>query len=351
LYRRTSSLATQKNIIMWCAQGWMRRIRWRGVVGVAAGRGEQAAGGGEASRSWFSSCRAGLQVGDAAAGEELVAAGGGGPIIMTPGGGPFMNSCDMGSDDDDGKMLAAEGWSANGISGGRDGFHVDDGDDGEGGDVDEADDDEADESDSLFFLLWWWLLLDLERLAGGGVKTTDEAIGDKERCAGAGRMGVTVNGTPSLEGRGRFPAPTITCCCGFVADDVDGAAVGITIGPPPAPPPPKRGSGSGTKGWASGLGIGESGDVAVDDDHNDDEDDDDGGDDDDDDDEVGYGGRENGWKGERGGPSKPGRGDDSGDVTGDDSTDDDDSDGGGRRLMRPPMWGVVRDRTWLGGVA
>ena len=107
----------------------MRRIRWRGVVGAAAGRGEQAAGGGEASRSWFSSCRAGLQVGDAAAG----AAAGGGPIMMTPGGGPFMNSCDIGSDDDDddddGKMLAAEGWSANGISGGRDGFHVD-GDDG-----------------------------------------------------------------------------------------------------------------------------------------------------------------------------------------------------------------------------
>jgi hypothetical protein len=128
------------------------------------------------------------------------------------------------------------------------------------------------------------------------------------------------------------------------------------MGPPPAP---KRdsGSGSGAKGWVSGLGIGESGDVVVDADHNDDDDEDDGGgdeeddDDDEDDDEVGYGGRENGWKGERGGPSKPGRGDDSGEVTGDDSTDDDDSDGGGLRLMRPPMWGVVRDRTWLGGVA
>lgn len=169
----------------------MRRIRWRGVVGAAAGRGEQAAGGGEASSSWFSSCRAGLQV-DAAAG---AGAGGGGPIMMTPDDGPFMNGCDMGSNDD-GKMLAAEGWSANGISGGRDGFHVDDGED-----------DEDDDSADLFFLLWW-LLLDLDRLAGGGVKTTDGAIGDEERCAGAGRMGVTLNGTPSLDGRGRFPATT-----------------------------------------------------------------------------------------------------------------------------------------------
>jgi hypothetical protein len=179
----------------------MRRIRWRGVVGAAAGRGEQAAGGGEASSSWFSSCRAGLQVVDAAAG---AAAGGGGPIMMTPDDGPFMNGCDMGSDDD-GKMLAAEGWSANGISGGRDGFHVDDDDEG---DDDVDDDDEDDESADLFFFLW--LPLDLDRLAGGGVTTTDEAIGNEERCGGAGRMGVTLNGTPSLDGRGRFPATTTT---------------------------------------------------------------------------------------------------------------------------------------------
>jgi hypothetical protein len=70
---------------------------------------------------------------------------------MTPGGGPFLNSCDIGpdDDDDDGKMLAAEGWSANGISGGRDGFHVDDGDDGEDDDVGEAD-----EAAGLVFLFW-----------------------------------------------------------------------------------------------------------------------------------------------------------------------------------------------------
>jgi hypothetical protein len=100
-------------------------------------------------------------------------------------------------------MLAAltfEGMGLRGISGGREGFHV-----VVGVDVDEVEvvvDEDEDVS-----------LLDfLDRLLGRNASATD-IDGEAGRCE-AGRMGVTVNGTPSLA-RGRFVV---------VAVEVDDAA-------------------------------------------------------------------------------------------------------------------------------